>query len=56
MHSGATRIFRPMGKLLLCRKKSMGKWAVFLLMGKKLLVQQNIRNVEKKQENEISFF
>ncbi len=34
----------------------MGKWAVFLLMGKKLLVQQNIRNVEKKQENEISFF
>jgi hypothetical protein len=56
INSGATRIFRPMGKLLLCRKKSMGKWAVFLLMGKKLLVQQNIRNVEKKQENEISFF
>jgi hypothetical protein len=29
-------------------KNQWAKWATFLLMGKKLLVQQNIRNVEKK--------
>jgi hypothetical protein len=37
-------------------KNQWAKWAAFLLMGKKLLFQQNIRNVEKKQENETSFF
>jgi hypothetical protein len=40
-----------MGKLLLCRKKIDGQNAAFLLIGKKLLVQQNIDNVGKMQEN-----
>jgi hypothetical protein len=31
--SGATRVFRPMGKLCLCREKRWAKWVRFLLMG-----------------------
>jgi hypothetical protein len=31
-------------------KNQWAKWAAFLRMGKKLLVQQNIRNVEKKNK------
>lgn len=30
---GATRMFRPMGKLLLCRKKTMGKMGKVFIDG-----------------------
>jgi hypothetical protein len=32
------------------------KWAAFLLIGKRFLVQQNVDNVGKIQENEMRFF
>jgi hypothetical protein len=35
INSGATRIFRPMGKLLLCRKESMGKMGDVFADGQK---------------------
>jgi hypothetical protein len=40
-----------------CAEKTQwAKWATFLLMGKKFLVQQNIDNVGKIQENEMMLF
>jgi hypothetical protein len=47
--SGAIRIFSPMGKLRLCRKKQWAKWARFLLMGLK-----KYRYLQKtKRRNEV---
>jgi hypothetical protein len=39
MASGATRIFKPMGKLRLCKKKTMGKMGKIFVNGpNKILV------------------
>jgi hypothetical protein len=46
--SGVTRIFRPMGKLLLYREKTMGKMGkIFIDRPKLFLAQQSTNNVTK---------
>jgi hypothetical protein len=45
-----------MGKLLLYRKKSMGKTGDVFADGQKVLAKQNIDDERKMYENEMIFF